>query len=915
MTLPFGLLHDQFQWIRDDDLWREWDEQCLLLTANRRMGRSALSRHSGFMESQQREVWQTPRILPWGTWLQQLVEDGVLSGSCPAAEVPRLVLSDFQERLLWEQQIENLESEGFLLSTTLAASAAMEAWRLMHQWNVPLEKYLSATTNRLGLDCGHIPELQAFLRWATIFESTLKENRWIDQARLPHLVERMIRKVALPLPSRLFLMGFDELSPVQIRLLEAVMARGCTVIQVIAQDHCALGGHVAMADSESEYWSAAHWALARLQVNPAARIAIVIPQLEQVRHQVESVFDAVFYPQWDFSPESRLRTAYNITAGRTLASVPMVDIALLLLDRLHRNVELTQAEISGVLLSPFLPGYGEEFNHRVLLDLQLRQRQQVSLPLAAVIRLAASRHCPRLVKFLRELGAGMQELRSRKARPGQWSERLSQLLTRAGWPGDRRLNSDEYQALEAWNTMLYTFSHCDPIVAELPLGDALKLISTMAHQTIHQPHSYGEAPVQVMGMLEAGGAHFDAMWIMGLHDEAWPAEPRPNPLIPGAVQRLHQLPRSSPRREWEYASALTHRFLESADEVIFSYPASEGDRHLRPSPLITGRRELSLRELRLEEATATSPLGQLLATASLQTLEDTHAHGLPADTLLRGGASVLKDQALCPFRGIGLHILGATAPCGALAGVNPMVRGILLHSALEDIWNKLESSRGLQKMEARKRRQFIEDSLGRAIQRLQHELNITIAPALAQMEVQMQAQWIDDWLEYEKTRPPFTVASLERYHHISLGGLQLKLKVDRIDQLENGQHVLIDYKTGQASARDWEGERPADPQLPLYAVTLQDTSIGAVAYALINREACHFRGLAMEEGMLPELGALPDQQSWQTMLQNWKAALENLAGEITSGYGAISPRDDISCRYCPLPLLCRIDGNEGDEER
>lgn len=47
------------------------------------------------------------------------------------------------------------------------------------------------------------------------------------------------------------------------------------------------------------------------------------------------------------------------------------------------------------------------------------------------------------------------------------------------------------------------------------------------------------------------------------------------------------------------------------------------------------------------------------------------------------------------------------------------------------------------------------------------------------------------------------MASLERYHHISLGGLQLKLKVDRIDQLENGQHVLIDYKTGQASARDW----------------------------------------------------------------------------------------------------------------
>ena len=47
--------------------------------------------------------------------------------------------------------------------------------------------------------------------------------------------------------------------------------------------------------------------------------------------------------------------------------------------------------------------------------------------------------------------------------------------------------------------------------------------------------------------------------------------------------------------------------------------------------------------------------------------------------------------------------------------------------------------------------------------------------------------------------------------------LEFAVSIDRVDRLADGARVLIDYKTGNAAA-DWRGERPDNPQLPIYAL-------------------------------------------------------------------------------------------------
>ena len=44
-----------------------------------------------------------------------------------------------------------------------------------------------------------------------------------------------------------------------------------------------------------------------------------------------------------------------------------------------------------------------------------------------------------------------------------------------------------------------------------------------------------------------------------------------------------------------------------------------------------------------------------------------------------------------------------------------------------------------------------------------------------------------------------------------------KVRIDRVDRLADDARVLIDYKTGAATT-DWRGDRPDNPQLPIYAL-------------------------------------------------------------------------------------------------
>jgi probable DNA repair protein len=411
---------------------------------------------------------------------------------------------------------------------------------------------------------------------------------------------------------------------------------------------------------------------------------------------------------------------------------------------------------------------------------------------------------------------------------------------------------------------------------------------------LFQPES-PELPVQILGLLEARGQTFDHLWVAGMHDEAWPAPCRPNPFLPLALQRKFNLPHATPERELEYAKAALRSLLASADDVVLSWPRREGDVELHPSRLILEFPEAS--EIKLAQMT---PYRDLIHNArQLEFFHDDRAPALAPGTFKRG-SSLFKNQAACPFKAFAEIRLRAQSLEEPALGLSAADRGRLVHEAIAAIWNELKTYSAL----------IAEPDLpglaARAVTKVLVQVAKsrphTFSAAFAQLEERRLAALMLEWLELERTRPPFGSVSCEVKKIENIGGVTVNLRVDRIDRLPNGGIALVDYKTGECSVAGWDDERPDEPQLPLYAYRVEN--LAALSFAQLRRREVKFVGLAAREGIAPGIETVPD---WQARITGWRRVLEELARQFLSGAAQVNPkRFPQTCRNCDLPALCRI---------
>jgi len=134
---------------------------------------------------------------------------------------------------------------------------------------------------------------------------------------------------------------------------------------------------------------------------------------------------------------------------------------------------------------------------------------------------------------------------------------------------------------------------------------------------------------------------------------------------------------------------------------------------------------------------------------------------------------------------------------------------------------------------------------------------------------------------------------------VEVGGVTIEIKADRIDRFEDGTCGIIDYKTSEKiSVKDWEGERPDAPQLPLYAVK-SGRVISAVHFAQL------VPGNSQRKGY--------EGQQLAPMLTEWSRVVDELGASFVRGEAAVDPKHPgKTCEFCKLSALCRIAELDGD---
>ena len=142
-------------------------------------------------------------------------------------------------------------------------------------------------------------------------------------------------------------------------------------------------------------------------------------------------------------------------------------------------------------------------------------------------------------------------------------------------------------------------------------------------------------------------------------------------------------------------------------------------------------------------------------------------------------------------------------------------------------------------------------------------------------------------------------------------GLSFQFRIDREDRLADGTHILIDYKTGHCNPADWFGERPDDPQMPLYGLVKQP-AIKGLLFAQVSAKQRQFKGLTEKHEEIPGVQSITQQKydkvkTWGDFYAHQHLALHHLAEQFSSGFAKVDPKHkQQTCRYCDLKPLCRI---------
>jgi ATP-dependent helicase/nuclease subunit B len=877
------------------------DEGFTLLTPNFRLARRIKSVWDQDQTAQGRTVWEQAGVLPLESWLQQrwhtAVELGLLK--------PRTLIDDGQALELWQMLVasHDAQSEQYtLLRPSAAARLAHEARENMLRWLVDARDPSVQQEFKLSLDC------DTFNHWLALFNERLER----DQLSTVAQAQLQLKAVSAELGTcKIALLGFDDIAP----LSEACLALSASELVRIDNDAepgvCIAEGY---ADRRSELRAAARWARVEHEAAPAATLAIILPNMNTDR----DVLEYLLHCEFDHRPGDGQALPVNFSSGVALAKVPLVRDALAVLAIAGNRVKI-QAVVA-LLGSRFIdfPDRHSGVVMKLITTLFNQGSEEISTgevrSLANRIKLGEQTGTV-FGRYLMALSTN-QALR-KKQLPSEWALRIADLLASWGWPGPAKLDSVEYQQLEAFQDVLAGLGAFDAINGQLSLGALLQLLQRVCERQVFQAKT-PDAPIQVLGMLEGAGLAFDQVRICSMQGSSWPAPTRPNPLIPVSIQRRLQMPHATPEREWQFARALMDRYCRSASRITASYVRAVDGVPEVPSALLDGfvwaepqQTDSGVAEYWLSHSPSV-PLASIQDDMA-PALEEAEAQSVS------GGSGLVEDQSNCPFRAFARRRLRVQPLSEFSIALSPAERGSILHDALFVLYQQLPDSQAVQSVGPEEALALIGQAATAALESVSGYRRIALGEAYLALEAQRLQGLLQEWLQLEQQRGEYAIRALEQDIVLDMAPLEVRLRVDRIDQLPDDSDVIIDYKSGRCSVNDWLGDRPAKPQLLLYALgdnSNQDKPpVAGIAFAQLRPRDCKYVGAGVEEfapGIKTDMEKFSQEgETWQSLTQHWQELLQGLAAEFINGEAAVAPATPAACNYCGMESLCRVADTEG----
>ena len=866
------------------------DESCLILTPNRPLRASidAWALSSGW------SFKGRPSTHFIDDWINERWRQLVASGD---RRILRWrILGAGEERALWERII--VADQTALLRPGEMAALASTAHRLLLEWCTEEEEEKIA---RLFIS----EEEVAFRRWRQSFEKECAEHDWLARAAMSRELSKACERGTLPRAQHMALVNFSELAPTRRILLERATENLSQFELPLNED--ASRELRRFRDMEAELRAAACWAKQLFIEDPSAKIALAMPNLDKHRELIERLLREVLTPGGVLPDSPDDEGDFAIAATGALARTPIVDAALRTLEWLI--VGLEPMEFVALLESPFIARLCElSPEHKARLRMLTEDWRGEKLGCAELLG------CEReICEDLRSaLDSALRHLSGGARTSARWRDAFDACLGELGYPGSRELNSREYRQCLRWRSLLEEFGAGIEIHARLDAREALKNLRQLCEITVFQPEIRSRQ-LSVMEPAEAASLRFDGLWLAGVEARVWPPLIAPNPLLPIELQRTKKMPGGDPQRDFEFWKRIAAQLPGAARHFVASY--SSEDEQATPSLLLADILSVEMPPETLGETDEMQNWRrELIESAHLEMWAESD---FPVESAneRNGGSRLIADQSACPFRAFARHRLKAgEGPRQRRFGLDASERGALIHEIMRTLWSQLGDSRTLIECKESELKKWIAASVTRELNALRRRHRaLGAAPRLNfwKLEAERLGAMILRWLQDEALRAgqeshDYAPLALEEKMTLQLDGLELSLRVDRIDDLGDEGMRIIDYKSGKGrnlKFGNWDGERPRDPQLPIYALALPGKNLNSLGWAVVNEQAMH----ETREWLVTEKPASKDVTDWESQRRIWRERLESLGREYLRGAIPVKPHHHDACEHCPYCALCRIE--------
>jgi len=887
----------------------------LTLTANKRLAQTTLSQYAAQQLAAGNTAWEAPEVLTFSTWQRQLWDAWVVL-QCEAGIEPPILLDANQAKHLWQQIIETqAQTLSDLLHPALLATQAANAWKLIHAWQIDLDD--TAFTDGT-------PEHVQFASWSQAFIARCEQDNWLDESRLLSALIQHLPALASLLPQHIQLIGFVQMTALELSFWQRLQQLG---VIVDGLTHHAI--HLppihsarAFASIDDEQNAIAHWVASQLANNPDARLVVALPRMREWRDGLLEKMLSLTAAQSLLPHQLDAPPPVNLSLGDPLAQQPIVAIARLLLGLRFDGID--HADLLNLLRSPFSAGSVEALRlgqwlteaqtahwqwkslfarmKRIDESLTHQQQEQGALSdkeqrLLAAVRMGL--HCLTLWKLPADI--------STRRLPSDWAIWMRSRLTQVGL-SPRGLGSLAYQAWTALDDAFDQLAPLDLVSGKVSLEKALSLLDGVL--IMPWQARQGKTQVQLLGMMEAAGLACDALWIADMGFEQWPPKATPNPLIPLRLQKQAGVRDADPSKQADYARQLLAAVMEQAGQITVSHARSDGSRvDLLPTGLLTVDWQNALSSPSLTTQHITPLLWQ-----------DWQAPPLVTNEAAKGGTGLFKAQSQCPFRAFAQFRLDAKDSKTASEGPDAALRGTLVHNSLEAVWKAIGNSDNLLDLSDRQRLELVHEKVAQTLAVEQEASPDLLGERYLQLEQQritdlVLAVLMNDTHLALSGLPAFSVES-EASLKQDVCGIAVNLRIDRLQTFDTAAPKatwIVDYKTGAVSAKDWQGERPWEPQLPVYALALAQRNdvAGLAFYALKDSDKPQLQGLARDDVPLPSLtrnDTSLSESDWQAQLTQWNTTLQTVADDFRAGVATADPimtTGKNACTYCHLALLCR----------